>query len=194
MIWTNSERFLNAFDTIKRAVSFPLEDKHVVNKNHVIRKTPWPHTEKKMSSRGAFQCTTWLVWNKLAASKTLLWRRQKNSWVSRFTERSNKKARKLFKKEKSCTKSEKLFEGLIVAPNLKSCSKVAEQLMYDPTVRSFRRSFVCSFVVRSFVRSFTYSAFIGASVRPTVSSSIRSIVCLCNSFPKITFFAKCGET
>lgn len=39
-----------------------------------------------------------------------------------------KKARKLFKKE-SCTKSEKLFEGLKVAPNLKSCSKVAEQVM-----------------------------------------------------------------
>ena len=35
-----------------------------------------PH-RKKMSSRGAFQCTTWLVWNKFAASKTLLWRRQK---------------------------------------------------------------------------------------------------------------------
>jgi len=33
-----------------------------------------------------------------------------------------KKARKLFKKEKSCTKSEKLLEGL----------KVAEQLMDSP--------------------------------------------------------------
>ena len=43
-----------------------------------------------------------------------------------------KKARKLFKKEKSCTKSEKLLEGLKVAPNLKSCSKVAEQLMDSP--------------------------------------------------------------
>ena len=29
----------------------------------------------RMSSRGAFQFTIWLVWNKLAASKTLLWRR-----------------------------------------------------------------------------------------------------------------------
>ena len=28
--------FLDAFDTIKRAVSFPLEDKHVVNEHHVI--------------------------------------------------------------------------------------------------------------------------------------------------------------
>ena len=27
---------------------------------------------EKMSSRGAFQCTTWLVWNNLAASKALL--------------------------------------------------------------------------------------------------------------------------
>jgi len=44
-----------------------------------------------------------------------------------------KKARKLFKKEKSCTKSPKLLEGLKVAPNLKSCSKVAEQLMDSPT-------------------------------------------------------------
>jgi len=45
-----------------------------------------------------------------------------------------KKARKLFKKEKSCTKSEKLLEGLKVAPNLKSCSKVAEQLMDSLTL------------------------------------------------------------
>ena len=44
-----------------------------------------------------------------------------------------KRARKLFKKEKSCTKSEKLLEGLKVAPNLKSCSKVAEQLVDSPT-------------------------------------------------------------
>ena len=34
--------------------------------------------------------------------------------------------------KKSCTKSEKLLKGLKVAPNLKSCSKVAEQLMYSP--------------------------------------------------------------
>ena len=40
-----------------------------------------------------------------------------------------KKARKLIKKEKSCTKSEKLLEGLKVAPNLK---KVAEKLMDSP--------------------------------------------------------------
>ena len=37
------------------------------------------------------------------------------------------------KRKQSCTKSEKLLEGLKVAPNLKSCSKVAEQLMYSPT-------------------------------------------------------------
>ena len=30
-------------------------------------------------------------------------------------------------------KSEKLLEGLKVAPNLKSCSKVAEHLMDSPT-------------------------------------------------------------
>ena len=45
-----------------------------------------------------------------------------------------KKARKLFKKEKkSCKRSEKLLEGLKVAPNLKSCSKVDEQLMDSPS-------------------------------------------------------------
>ena len=44
-----------------------------------------------------------------------------------------KKARKLFKKEKSCTKSEKLLDGLKVAQNLKSCSKVVKQLMNNPT-------------------------------------------------------------
>ena len=37
-------------------------------------------------------------------------------------------------KEESCTKSEKLLERQKVAPNLKSCSKVAEQLMYSPTL------------------------------------------------------------
>ena len=36
------------------------------------------------------------------------------------------------KEEKRFTKSEKLLEGLKVAPNLKSCSKVAEQLMDSP--------------------------------------------------------------
>ena len=40
----------------KRAVSFPLEDKHVVNE-HTNRKSH-DARHKKMSSRGAFQCTT----------------------------------------------------------------------------------------------------------------------------------------
>ena len=61
---------------------------YVVNEHHVIRKSH-DATQKKMSSRGGFQCTTWMVWNKLAASKTLLWRRQKKSWVSRSTGKSN---------------------------------------------------------------------------------------------------------
>ena len=39
--------FLDAFDTIKRAVSFPLEDKHVVNEHHVIPKSH-DTTQKKM--------------------------------------------------------------------------------------------------------------------------------------------------
>ena len=38
---------------IKRAVSFPLTDKHVVNENHVIQKSH-DATQKNMSSRGAF--------------------------------------------------------------------------------------------------------------------------------------------
>ena len=50
------EVFLDAFDTIKRAVSFPLEDKQVVNEHHVIRKSH-DATQKNMSSRGAFQST-----------------------------------------------------------------------------------------------------------------------------------------
>ena len=61
------------------AKRFPLEDKHLVNRHderHVARKKSWRHTEK-MPSSGAFQCTTWLVWSELTASKTLLWRRQK---------------------------------------------------------------------------------------------------------------------
>ena len=39
-------RFLYAFDTMKRAVSFPLEDKHVVNEHHVVRKSH-DDTQKK---------------------------------------------------------------------------------------------------------------------------------------------------
>ena len=53
----------------------------------------------------------------------------KNLFERFFFTNCLKKARKLFKKEKSCMKSEKLLEGLKVAPNLKSCSKVAEQFM-----------------------------------------------------------------
>ena len=80
--------FEYVFNVIKRAVSFPLEDKHVVNEHHVIRKSH-DATQKKMSSRGAFQCTTWLVWNKLTASKMLLWRHQKNLWVLQSTGKSH---------------------------------------------------------------------------------------------------------
>ena len=59
MIRTNSERFFRCIRRDKRAVSFPLEDKLelVVNEDHVIRKSH-DATYKKMSSRGAFQCTT----------------------------------------------------------------------------------------------------------------------------------------
>ena len=53
MITTNLECFLDT----KRPVSFPLEDKHVVNEYHVVRKSHGA-TQKKMPSRGAFQFTT----------------------------------------------------------------------------------------------------------------------------------------
>ena len=72
--------FLDALDAIKREVSFHLEDKHVVNEHHALRKSH--DATQKMSSRGAFQCTMWLVQNKLVASKTLFWRQPKNLWVS----------------------------------------------------------------------------------------------------------------
>ena len=50
MIRTNSEcSFLDA----KCPVSFPLEDKHVVNEHHVARKSH-DATQEKMSSHGAF--------------------------------------------------------------------------------------------------------------------------------------------
>ena len=41
----------------KSTVSFLLEDKHVANEHHVIRKSH-DATQKKVSSRGAFRCTT----------------------------------------------------------------------------------------------------------------------------------------
>lgn len=76
---------LDAFDTI----SLPLEHKHAVNEHHVILQSN-DTTQQKMPSRGSFQCSMWLVWNKLAVSKTLFWRRQKKKkeWVSRSTGKS----------------------------------------------------------------------------------------------------------
>ena len=87
-IWSGQIRsgVLEGFDTIKSGVSFSLEDKHVVNEHLIIRKSH--DTKHKTSSRDAFQCTTWLVWNELAASKTLLWRQQKNLWVSQSNGKS----------------------------------------------------------------------------------------------------------
>ena len=41
-------------------VCFPLEDEHVVNEHHVIRKSH-NATQVKMRSRGAFQCSARLV-------------------------------------------------------------------------------------------------------------------------------------
>ena len=53
MIWTSSGCF--SLDA-KRPVNFPLEDKHTVNEHHVAQKSH-DTTQKKMSSRGAFQST-----------------------------------------------------------------------------------------------------------------------------------------
>ena len=77
-----------------------------------------------------------------------------------------KKARKLFKKEKSCTKSEKLLEGLKVAPNLKSCSNVAEQLIDSLTELLF-----CSLAA-----SFCY-----------VLIAVAVMVCLKNQNPMVIY-------
>ena len=45
-------------DMRKRAVSFPLEDKHIVNEQHVIRKSHDATLKEVSASRGAFRCTT----------------------------------------------------------------------------------------------------------------------------------------
>ena len=53
---------------IKSAVSFPFEHKHVMNDHLVIQKSHDATQKKSLHV---------VHWNKLAASKTLLWRRQK---------------------------------------------------------------------------------------------------------------------
>lgn len=58
--------FLDAFNKIKREVSFPLEDKHVVNEHHALRKSH--DATQKMSSSGA---RDWL--------KTNSWRQKRRS-------------------------------------------------------------------------------------------------------------------
>ena len=50
----DQDKFGVFFLDAKHLVSFPLEDKHVVNECHVVHDA----TQKKMPSRGAFQCTT----------------------------------------------------------------------------------------------------------------------------------------
>ena len=90
----NSGQLLTVLWQTKTTVNFPLEDKHVVNEHHVIRKShDASHTQKK-PSRDAFQCTTWLVWNKLAASKTLLRRLKKKLQLPRSTGKSNMRLNK----------------------------------------------------------------------------------------------------
>ena len=62
-----------------------------------------------------------------------------------------KRARKLFKKEKN---AEKLLEGLKVAPNPKSCSKVAEQLRDSPIPRGVSAFYHISRAHRSLSNEF----------------------------------------
>lgn len=50
-------------------------------------------------------------------------------FLVQITLKKKQKQESYSKRKKSCTKSEKLLVELKVAPNLKSCSKVAEQLM-----------------------------------------------------------------
>ena len=79
-IWSGQIR--SVFLDAKRPVSFPLEDKHVVNEYHVVQKSHDAMQKKKWY-------ISWLVWNKIEPSKMLLGRRQKCSWVSRSTGKSN---------------------------------------------------------------------------------------------------------
>ena len=53
----DQDKFSAVFYEVKRPVSFPLEDKHVMNEHHVVGKKSLRHSEK-MSTRGVFQCTT----------------------------------------------------------------------------------------------------------------------------------------
>ena len=58
----DQDKFRVIFLDPKRPVSIPLEleDKHVVNEHYVLRKSH-DAAQKKMFSRGAFQCTTRLI-------------------------------------------------------------------------------------------------------------------------------------
>ena len=53
----DQDKFQSDFLDAKHPVSFPLEDKHVVNEHHIVQKGH-DARQKIMSSRGAFQCTT----------------------------------------------------------------------------------------------------------------------------------------
>ena len=82
----------------------------------------------------------------------------KSNWCFKleleWTVFSFKKARKLFKKEKSCTKSEKLLQIWKVAQNR---SKVAEQLMDSPTplwVNTGFRGIILSSLRRRYILAF----------------------------------------
>ena len=57
MIKFDQDKFRVILLDVKRPASFPLEDKHVVKEHHVVQKSH-DATQKKMSSHGAFQCTT----------------------------------------------------------------------------------------------------------------------------------------
>ena len=85
---TNSEGFLDTFDAIKRVVSFPLEDKHVVNEHHLIR-TSYDATHKNVF--------TWCIsiYHVIGLKQTrdikniTLKTAKKNSWVSQSAGKTN---------------------------------------------------------------------------------------------------------
>ena len=53
----DQDKFREFLLDAKRPVSFPLEDKHVVNEYHAVQKRH-DAAQKKMSSRGTLKCTT----------------------------------------------------------------------------------------------------------------------------------------
>ena len=85
----DQDKFRMFFLDAKRPVSFPLEDKHVVNEHHVMRKS-LDATQKK-------NVLTWCIFSmyhvnglkQTCGIKSVTLKAAKHSWVSRFTGKGN---------------------------------------------------------------------------------------------------------